>query len=335
MHVTPLSPDTPNDQFKTLYAQFAERAVTDYCWPSPPLPYESVLRHIDLGLMNVLGLYDGDDLQAFWLCIFPGHYALELCVFFVEDPTSLNDAQTRDAFDLALTYWQTLPDWEAFSFGCYGAQNPTAQALIGHADFHAADQHILQRTIVGDDAHFLTAERMKPPFPYTIHPMKPKWVKGLATSLAAAFCDEPDALWDPRFRDTLGATLLLEQILGGAFGHYHDPFSFVLVDERRKPVPIGAIFALQVEERVLNIPLLFMDPQHRGKGLATSLMHHLLKTLLPNAQKVSGPPLMINATTNPEQVGARNIYNAYHFTLHEAGHHVYMSTPKTKSPLLG
>jgi|GEM_PF-5323216 len=340
MHLLLLNPLSPHPQFEKLYTQFANRAVNEYCWPSEPLPCGDVLRQINLDLMHVMLLVEGDVLQGFWLYVFPGHNALELCVFFVDEHVTLSDSQTRDAFQLAYNHWKTLPKWEAFSFGCYGAQNPIGLALIGHtladgSQFLAADQHILQRAIVREDAEFLITERMKPPFPYALYPMKPKWSKGLATALAASFCDEPDALWDPRFRDEQGATLLVEQILGGAFGHYHAPFSFVLVDELRKPVPVGAIFALQVEERVLNIPLLFVAPQHRGKGLAKSLMHHLLKTLLPNAKKVSGDPLMINATTNPEQLGARKIYDAYHFSLHEAGFHLYLRPPSLRERKAG
>jgi GNAT superfamily N-acetyltransferase len=319
-------------EFTPLYEAFQREATLLYQWHQPPLDLQDLWQRLPEGDLGVL-LLKSDDNEAvvgFWFYAFPDHGALELSVFYLKDGFLPSEDWVKEAFVKAFQAWKHLAHWQDFSFGIYGLQTQWANALEGlHVDGYSpvgvAQQHILQRPILGNDTLALINRYKTPRFPYAVHPWKDKYQAGLAVALAGAFKDEPDALWDARFRSEAGARDVLRLIETHQFGQFYPKLTYVVLDERRKPLPVGGIFLLQSEEDTVNIPLFFVHPEHQGKGLAKCLMLHFMQGLIHAVQSKQLLANAVNATTNPVQVKALNVYQDLGFTLHEAGFHAYSS----------
>jgi GNAT superfamily N-acetyltransferase len=319
-------------EFAPLYDAFQRDATLLYQWHHPPLDLQDLWQRLPEGDLGVL-LLKSDENEAvvgFWFYAFPPHGALELSVFYLKDDFFPSEDWVKEAFQEAFHAWKTLDHWQDFSFGIYGLQTQWAKALEGLvvdgcSPIGLAEQHILRRDIIASDALPILNLYKTPVFPYAIHPWKDKYQAGLAVALAAAFKDEPDALWDARFRSEAGARDVLRLIETNQFGQFHPKLTYVVLDERRKPVPVGAIFLLQSEEDTVNIPLFFVHPEHQGKGLAKCLMLNFMHGLIQAVHAKQLRATSVNATTNPVQVKALKVYTDLGFTLHEAGFHAYSS----------
>jgi GNAT superfamily N-acetyltransferase len=316
--------------FAPLYQDFCDHAITAYRWPQAPLGLDALYAQCHVQHLGVLLLYQESQCIGFWLYAFPPHGALELSAFYLLPTLQITASLVQDAFQLAFQAWNTLPQWQDFSFGIYGIQSTWGPFLDtcpveGCTPIALAQQHILQRRICLADAPDILKRPNAPRFPYSIQSWKPKYQAGLAPTLAAAFQDEPDALWDARFRNEIGAQSLLQLIETHAFGRHFAPLSYVALNEARKPYPVGAIFLLQVEDDVVNIPLLFIHPEHQGKGLGRALMLHLMQASIKAVQAKQLKATFINVTTNPVQATALKVYKALDFVCQDEGFHAYTS----------
>ncbi len=329
-HVTFLDEAHRHD-FAPLYDAFCRDATTLYNWSHAPLDLEDLWQRLPQKDLGVLLLKDDEHtVVGFWFYAFPPHGALELSVFYLKDGFFPSGDWVKDAFQQAFDAWKSLDHWQDFSFGIYGIQTQWAKALDGLivdgcSPIGLVEQHILRRDIITSDALPILNLYKTPVFPYAIHPWKDKYQSGLAVALAAAFKDEPDALWDARFRSEAGAKDVLMLIETNQFGQFHPKLTYVVLDERRKPVPVGAIFLLQGEVDTVNIPLLFVHPDHQGKGLAKMLMLNFMQGLIQAVHAKQLGATSVNATTNPVQVKALKVYTSLGFTIHEAGFHAYSS----------
>ena len=323
------------NEFAPLYNAFCQEATTLFQWGAAPLDLDALWKRLPDNDLGVLLLKEGDTLESsrivgFWFYAFPPHGALELSVFYLKEDLNPSEDWVKAAFQKAFQAWKTLSHWQDFSFGIYGIQTQWAKALEA-LDVDActpiglAEQHILQRPILAEDALPILNIYKTPVFPYAIHPWKEKYQNGLATALAAAFKDEPDTLWDARFRNEAGAKDVLNLIETHQFGQFYPKLTYVVLDERRKPLPVGAIFLLQSEADTVNIPLFFVHPDHQGKGLAKMLMLNLMQGLIQAVHTKQLEAHLVNATTNPIQSRALKVYQALNYELYEAGFHAYAS----------
>lgn len=330
-HVSPWTADN-TEALLPLYQDFCEKAKVDYQWPQAALPLESLENAREARALGILILWQDETPVGFWYYAFPPHGALELAVFHVQDTSLITPDWIRHVFTLAFAYWKTLENWQDFSYGIYGIQTQWAKDLegfkpLGDASIGLAEQHILQRPILNTQSEAFLQERNSVGFPYRIDTWKPKYQDALASALYHAFKDEPDAFWDARFRSEAGAREVLNLIESNAFGTFYPPLSFIVINELRRPFPVGGIFLLQSENDTVNIPLFFIHPEHRGKGLAKPLIRQLLQRLTHAVQRGILPVSLINATTNPVQAKALRVYQHFGFECHEAGFHGYLTPP--------
>jgi GNAT superfamily N-acetyltransferase len=328
-HVSPWTADN-TEALLPLYRDFCEKAKADYQWPQAPLPLESLENAREARDLGILILWQNETPVGFWYYAFPPNGALELAVFHVQDTSLITPDWIKQVFGLAFDYWTSLTNWQDFSYGIYGVQTQWAKYLeglmpSGCSSIGLADQHILQRPILNAESEVFLKERNAVSFPYRIEAWKPKYQDALASVLFHAFKEEPDAFWDARFRSEAGAREVLKLIETNAFGTFYPPLSFIVLNELRRPFPVGGIFLLQSENDTVNIPLFFIHPEHRGKGLAKPLMRQLLQMLTHAVQRGILPVQFINATTNPVQAQALRVYQHFGFECHEAGFHAYSS----------
>jgi GNAT superfamily N-acetyltransferase len=312
-----------------LYTDFMPKAVDVYHWHQEPKTFPEFLLACLANASGATLVYQNDVPVGFWLYVFPGHGALEVCAFYLKDDVKAEKEWIQHVVKASFAEWFTLPNWSDFSFGIYGREVETLAPFIEGLEvgndkaLTLADQHIMQRPILFDDTPDILKRLATAPFPYEIRGWKPKYQAAIAETLALAFHQEPDAQWDNRFKDVEGANRLLAQMLNKEFGHMHNELSLVVLDETRRPIPIGAAFVLQPEAATVNIPLLFVHPEHRGKGLAKLALLNVLQGLMLAKQRKQITATFVNATTNPAQFSAYHLYEELGFTLFDKGYHAY------------
>jgi len=237
--------ETHRHDFAPLYEAFSRDATSLYQWSHPPLSLNDLWQRLPQNDLGVLLLKDDDNtLVGFWFYAFPPHGALEMSVFYLKDDFCPSEDWVKIAFQKAFEAWNTLPHWQDFSFGIYGIQTQWAKALDGLtvdgcSPIGLAEQHILRRDIITSDALPILNLYKTPVFPYAIHPWKDKYQDALAVALAAAFKDEPDALWDARFRSEAGAKDVLNLIETNQFGQFHPKLTSV--NATTNPVQVKAL----------------------------------------------------------------------------------------------
>jgi GNAT superfamily N-acetyltransferase len=312
-----------------LYADFTPKAVPVYHWHEEPKSYEDFCAACETGKTGATLIYRGEEAIGFWLYVFPGHGALEVCAFYLKDDVKAEAAWVQQVTQASFKLWFELEGWSDFSFGIYGRECETLAPYIeglhvgNGKELTLADQHIMQRPILFEDTPELLKRYAAPPYPYAISGARPKHREALAEAVAEAFKTEPDAQWDSRFRDIEGAIGLLKQMREGQFGFFHENLSQIVLDTSRRETPVGAAFVIQPELATVNIPLLFIHPEHQKKGLSKVLLLNLLKAVMKARQTGEIQATFINATTNPAQFSAYHIYEELGFTLFDKGFHAY------------
>lgn len=120
--------------------------------------------------------------------------------------------------------------------------------------------------------------------------------------------DPMDRIVLPLFASVEGCRTLLSQMLGGIFGAFQPGLSFVALDGGRL---VGYMITASYGEGVVHIDDIAIDPDFRGKGLASAMIDRLIRD-----GGVAGNMLVLLTVTSANQDALR-LYLHKGFTLKE------------------
>ena len=335
---TPISPLTVSS-LERLYHQFLLEAKEDYGWSEGAIPFELLVEVLASGNLHAIALEDTSQTDAglsvvgFMLYRIEPHNAIEINLVYLEEGIAQKTAVDK-LFGYAITYWQTVPDWEVISYAMLGKQTMLIKTLTWYG-FKPVGQCVMNLDLTDPLIMTLLVKQKQERLfvlPEGLHfvQWQPSFVAPIAQLIYEAFHTKSDACWDPRFRSAEGAVTVIDLITSGRIGDFYPQQTWILATT---PTPtqqedfVGFSFLVQADLLTGNIPLIGLkkDDAYRNKGLGKGLLQHAVFSVVDGILNGELPMLNVHATVDTDNSQAVKMYRSVYFQETSDYAHAYLA----------
>ena len=140
---------------------------------------------------------------------------------------------------------------------------------------------------------------------YTITTWEDMYFDKAVEVIHEGFSTASDALFDPRYKSVEGTNDILDKVVNGIYGEFLPEATSVLLYNGR---PCGFCFANVTGGKIANIPLVSIEKEHKGKGLAKYLIKKTVETILKKVQSGERDFTEVNVSAETNNIPALKMY---------------------------
>ena len=291
--------------FKGVYSDFVSKAVSEYKFELPPLPFEEFVDAVSDGYIKCLVLYENDFPTAFLVYTTAISESVELNMIHCLGDEDLIEKR-RLLLDEFLLRTRDVRKHAVVCYPMMGSQGEFA-GDIAHYGFRFIGLAVL-RFLMNDEQSNLIYDKSELShlgYQVRIVPWNDSYRKDAVKVIHHNFKETSDALFDTRFKTMQGTEDIIDKIVDNIYGEFLPEATSVLLHLEK---PVGFAFTNVTGGRIANIPLVAINKEYRGKGYS----EHLLKRSIGVIKEytISGKRAFseINVTTETDNYGALKMY---------------------------
>lgn len=296
--------------FSGIYNDFRYRAASDYNFELEPLNYENFIKSIEGGLLKCLILFEDDIPTSFLVYTTLISEALELNIIHCIGTDNAN-AKRKLLIEDFLKRNKQLTKEKIVTYPLLGKQSSFANDITTFG-FKVVNTSVMAFKLADVNAinKLREMQTTKAPYEYTITNWKTTYFKEAATILNESFRKSSDALFDSRFQSVKGCRDILEKITNNIYGDFLPGITKVLIYKKHI---VGFCMANLTNNKIANIPVVAILPEHRNKGLGKLLVKNMIENLLTSAISKGWELKELNVSCDSDSLPAVKMYTAIGF----------------------
>ena len=291
--------------FKGVYADFVSKAVSEYKFELPPLPFEEFVEAVEQNLLQCLVLYENDFPTAFLAYTTAISESIELNLIHCLGDEDLTEKR-RILIEEFLLRTKELRRKSVVCYPMMGSQSDFT-GDIAHFGFRFIGLAVLRFLMADKDSHLIfdKAELSHLGYQVRIAPWKDSYKKEAIKVIHNNFKETSDALFDTRFKSMQGTEDIIEKIVENIYGEFLPEATSVLLHLEK---PVGFAFTNVTGGKIANIPLVAINKEYRGKGYSEHLLKRSLGIIKGYVEKGTREFTEVNVTTETDNYGALKMY---------------------------
>lgn len=291
--------------FKGVYNDFVEKAVSDYKFELPPLPFEEFVDAVENNLLECLVLKENEIPTAFLVYTSAISESVELNMIHCLGDEDLSEKRKL----LVEKFLEETTDARRKSVVCYpmlGSQSDFT-GDIAHYGFKFVGLAVLRFLMddIQSNLIFDKVELSHMGYQMRVVHWDDNYRKDAVKIIHNNFKDTSDALFDPRFKSLQGTEDIINKIVDNVYGEFLPEATSVLLHLER---PVGFAFTNVTGGKIANIPLVAINKEYRGKGYSEHLLKLSISTLRKWVQAGIRDFTEVNVTTETDNYGALKMY---------------------------
>ena len=288
-----------------LYNDFKARAVSDYKFDLEPLNYEDFTEAIENKLLECLVLSENSIPVGFLIYTTLISYSVELNMIYLNSDDNYEEKARQLILDF-LKREKELLSKKIVTYPLLGEQEKY-QNVIKDFWFQFINQSVLKFDFSNPSCitKINEAKDLEISNEFKISDWRDNYFDKVVKVIHNNFRYENDALFDPRFKTFKGVKDILNKITKSEYGNFLPKYTKVVFKNDR---PIGVCFVNVTGEKLVNIPLVAVDREYRGKGLGKKMVSLATQEILEDKLNSSTPYTEINVTTDTLNESAVKMY---------------------------
>ena len=291
--------------FKGVYSDFMSKAVSEYKFELPPLPFDEFVDAVDEGLIQCLVLYENEFPTAFLVYTTAISESIELNMIHCLGNEDLTEKRKL----LINEFLEQTKQQRHKSVVCYpmmGTQGDFA-GDIAHFGFKFIGL-VVMRFLMNDPQSNLIFDKSELThlgYQIRITEWNESYRKDAIKIIHQNFKETSDALFDTRFKSMQGTEDIIDKIVENVYGEFLPEATSVLLHLEK---PVGIAFTNVTGGKIANIPLVAINKDHRGKGYAEHLLNRSIGVIKNWNMNGIRNFSEINVTTETDNYGALKMY---------------------------
>ncbi len=311
--------------FKGVYSDFTNKAISEYKFELPPLPFEEFVDAVSEGLIKCLVLYENEFPTAFLVYTTAISESIELNMIHCLGSEDLTEKRKA----LLSEFLERTKDLRKKSVVCYpmmGSQGGFT-GDIAHFGFRFIGLAVL-RFLMNDEQSNLIydkAELSHMGYQMRVAPWDNSYKKEAIKVIHQNFKETSDALFDTRFKTMQGTEDIIDKILNNIYGEFLPEATSVLLHLEK---PVGFAFTNVTGGKIANIPLVAINKEYRGKGYSEHLLKRSVGVIKTWANNGAHDYTEVNVTTETDNYSALKMYRNVGFREDYSYTQAYMPVSK-------
>ncbi len=311
--------------FKGVYSDFANKAISEYKFELPPLPFEEFVDAVSEGLIKCLVLYENEFPTAFLVYTTAISESIELNMIHCLGSEDLTEKRKA----LLSEFLERTKDLRKKSVVCYPMMGSQGDFTgdIAHFGFRFIGLAVL-RFLMNDEQSNLIydkAELSHMGYQMRVAPWDNSYKKEAIKVIHQNFKETSDALFDTRFKTMQGTEDIIDKILNNIYGEFLPEATSVLLHLEK---PVGFAFTNVTGGKIANIPLVAINKEYRGKGYSEHLLKRSVGVIKTWANNGAHDYTEVNVTTETDNYGALKMYRNVGFKEDYSYTQAYMPVSK-------
>lgn len=291
--------------FKGVYSDFVSKAVPEYKFELPPLPFDEFVDAVEDGYIKCLVLYENDFPTAFLVYTTAISESVELNMIHCLGNEDLIEKR-KALLSEFLNRTETDRKKSVVCYPMMGSQGDFT-GDISHFGFRFVGLAVL-RFLMNDEQSNLIydkAELSHMGYQMRIAPWNDSYKKEAVKVIHHNFKETSDALFDTRFKSMQGTEDIIDKIVNNIYGEFLPEATSVLLHLEK---PVGFAFTNVTGGKIANIPLVAINKEYRGKGYSEHLLKNSLGVIKDWTEKGLRDFTEVNVTTETDNYGALKMY---------------------------
>ncbi|MBO6271879.1 GNAT family N-acetyltransferase [bacterium] len=291
--------------FKGVYNDFVSKAVSEYKFELPPLPFDEFVDAVENNFIQCLVLSENEIPTAFLVYTTAISESVELNLIHCLGDEDLIEKRKL----LVEEFLFRTKEERKNAVVCYpmlGSQGDFT-GDIAHLGFRFVGLAVLRFLMNDEQSNLIyeNAELSHLGYQMRIAPWNENYRKEAIKVIHNNFKETSDALFDTRFKTMQGTEDIINKIVESIYGDFLPGATSVLLHLEK---PVGFAFANVTGGKIANIPLVAINKEYRGKGYSEHLLKRSLGVI--KDMTVTGEKLFteVNVTTETDNYGALKMY---------------------------
>ena len=296
--------------FAGVYNDFKAKAISEYKFELEPLEYNEFIEAVERKYLNCIILKENDIPTAFLVYTTSISESIELNIVHclgTEDEVN----KTKMLIEKFLELTEADRKSKVVAYPMIGHQS-VFTADIAKYGFKFVGLAVL-RFIMGNASSERILENMKlsdMPSEYKITGYQDSYKEDAIRIIHESFRDTQDALYDTRYKTIDGTKDIINKVVENVYGEFLPDVTSVLL---YNDAPVGFAFSNITGGKIANIPLVAIEPEHRGKGFSEHMLNRSIKTIVDWTKLGKRVFEEVNVTTETNNYKALKLYRRIGF----------------------
>ncbi len=291
--------------FTGVYNDFRAKAREDYMFELDPLAYEDFVDAVKKEYVKCIVLLENHIPTAFLVYTSAISESIELNVIHCLGNEDLL-SKRKLLMERFLQETETERKEKVVCYPLLGVQSDFTSD-IAHFGFKFVGLAVLRFMMDNKNSEEILNSVAQTPQDesYTITTWEDMYFDKAVEVIHEGFSTASDALFDPRYKSVEGTNDILDKVVNGIYGEFLPEATSVLLHNGR---PCGFCFANVTGGKIANIPLVSIEKEHKGKGLAKYLIKKTVETILKKVQSGERDFTEVNVSAETNNIPALKMY---------------------------
>ncbi len=291
--------------FTGVYNDFRAKAREDYMFELDPLEYEDFVNAVKKEYVKCIVLLENHIPTAFLVYTSAISESIELNVIHCLGNEDLL-SKRKLLMERFLQETETERKEKVVCYPLLGVQSDFTSD-IAHFGFKFVGLAVLRFMMDNKNSEEILNSVAQTPQDesYTITTWEDMYFDKAVEVIHEGFSTASDALFDPRYKSVEGTNDILDKVVNGIYGEFLPEATSVLLYNGR---PCGFCFANVTGGKIANIPLVSIEKEHKGKGLAKYLIKKTVETILKKVQSGERDFTEVNVSAETNNIPALKMY---------------------------
>lgn len=291
--------------FTGVYNDFRVKAREDYMFELDPLEYEDFVDAVKKEYVKCIVLLENHIPTAFLVYTSAISESIELNVIHCLGNEDLL-SKRKLLMERFLQETETERKEKVVCYPLLGVQSDFTSD-IAHFGFKFVGLAVLRFMMDNKNSEEILNSVAQTPQDesYTITTWEDMYFDKAVEVIHEGFSTASDALFDPRYKSVEGTNDILDKVVNGIYGEFLPEATSVLLYNGR---PCGFCFANVTGGKIANIPLVSIENEHKGKGLAKYLIKKTVETILKKVQSGERDFTEVNVSAETNNIPALKMY---------------------------
>ena len=291
--------------FTGVYNDFRAKAREDYMFELDPLEYEDFVDAVKKEYVKCIVLLENHIPTAFLVYTSAISESIELNVIHCLGNEDLF-SKRKLLMERFLQETETERKEKVVCYPLLGVQSDFTSD-IAHFGFKFVGLAVLRFMMDNKNSEEILNSVAQTPQDesYTITTWEDMYFDKAVEVIHEGFSTASDALFDPRYKSVEGTNDILDKVVNGIYGEFLPEATSVLLHNGR---PCGFCFANVTGGKIANIPLVSIEKEHKGKGLAKYLIKKTVETILKKVQSGERDFTEVNVSAETNNIPALKMY---------------------------
>lgn len=291
--------------FAGVYNDFRSVAASDYMFELEPLEYQDFIDAVDKDYVKCIVLLENHIPTAFLVYTTAISESIELNVIHCLGQEDLV-SKRKLLIERFLKETEKERQEKAVCYPLLGVQSGFTSD-ISHYGFKFVGLAVLRFMMDNKNSEEILRSVANAPHDetYQVTSWEDMYYDKAVDVIHAGFKTASDALFDTRYLSKEGTDDILDKIVNGIYGEFLPESTSVLLHNGR---PCGFCFTNITGGTIANIPLVSIQKEHQGKGLAKHLIKKSVETLLDMVKSGERGFTEVNVSAETNNIPALKMY---------------------------